>query len=158
MHGHPHERLIARLEHASVEYTLTKHEPVYTSAEAAQVRGTELRSGAKALILKADDEFIMAVVPADLAIVGPALRKHLHVRRLRFATKEELLELTGLTPGAVPPFGSLFGLRTACDDRLRDNDWINFNAADHARSVQMRFVDYASVESPDFASFTRADD
>jgi hypothetical protein len=33
-------------------------------------------------------------------------------------TSEEVMEMTGLAPGSIPPFGSLFGLPTLCDERL----------------------------------------
>ena len=104
------ERLKSALQLAGIDFTLTHHAPVYTSAEAAAVRGVSLHSGAKALILKGEDGFLMAVIPADLALDSNALRKHLGAKRMRFATKEEVLELTGLTPGSIPPFGSLFSL------------------------------------------------
>ena len=73
--------------------------------------------------------------------------------RLRFATPEEVLELTGLTPGSIPPFGSLFGLHTHCDERLGENEVINFNAGDHGISVSMRYADYVLVEKPELGKF-----
>ena len=144
-----HERLLAALTAAGVEFTTLKHRPVFTSAEAAEVRGSSLHSGAKALILKGDDRFIMAVLPADMALDSRAVRDHFGWKGLRFATKEELLELTGLAPGSVPPFGSLFGLETICDERLGENESINFNAGDHAVSVSMTYADYLKVETPE---------
>lgn len=147
--------LIARLDDAGITYTLSEHRPVYTSAEAAEVRGTSLHSGAKALIMKGDKGFALAVIPADLSLNSPALRRVLRSRRLRFATKEELLELTGLEPGSVPPFGSLFNLQTICDERLSENEKLNFNAASHCQSVQMSYQDYISLESPIIASITK---
>ncbi|MFY9657509.1 MAG: YbaK/EbsC family protein, partial [Methylocystis sp.] len=66
---------------------------------------------------------------------------------------EEVLELTGLTPGSIPPFGSLFGLHTHCDEKLAANDVINFNAGDHGISVSMRYVDYVPVEKPELGKF-----
>jgi Ala-tRNA(Pro) deacylase len=75
------------------------------------------------------------------------------LRKLRFATREEVLELTGLAPGSIPPFGSLFGLPTLCDERLGDNDVINFNAGDHSISVSMRYADYLLAEKPELGTF-----
>ena len=150
------QRLIQTLDAAGVVYDLTHHEPVYTSAQAASVRGTPLCSGAKAIILKCDHGFVMVVMPADRIMKGSAVRKFLHSRRLRFASKEELLELTGLTPGAVPPFGSLFGLRTVCDRRLGENQRINFNAGSHGNSLQLDYQAWVKVESPEFADFSIA--
>lgn len=148
--GAVHARLIAALNDGGVSFRLIHHEPVYTSAEAAAVRGTPMHSGAKALIMKGAKDFVMVVLPADMALDSNALRKHLRVKRLRFATREEVGELTGgLTPGSIPPFGSLFGLPVVCDERLADNAWINFNAASHTDSVQLAYDAYVRYESPE---------
>ncbi len=82
-------RLADALDSAGVRFVHTQHRAVYTSAEAAEVRGVSLHSGAKALILKAGEELVLTVLPADLALDSGAFRKQLGVRRLRFATKEE---------------------------------------------------------------------
>ena len=55
--------------------------------------------------------------------------------------------------GSIPPFGSLFGLPTLCDERLGDNDVINFNAGDHSISVSMRYADYLLAEKPELGTF-----
>ena len=149
------EQLKGALSSAGIVFTETHHRPVYTSAEAAEVRGVPLHSGAKALILKGDEGFVMAVLPADLSLHGRALRKVLGSSRLRFATKEEVAEITGLTPGSIPPFGSLFDLATICDERLAENERINFNAGSHSDSVQMSYADYVAYESPRVATIAR---
>jgi Ala-tRNA(Pro) deacylase len=142
-------RIRERLQQAGVEsYTLLFHRPVFTSEEAAAVRGTPLASGAKALVLKADDRFILAVLPADRKLDNRRLREQLGVRSLRFASREELLQLTGVPPGAVPPFGSLFGLPTYCDPALLQQTEINFNIGDNAVSMHLATQDYLRVENP----------
>jgi Ala-tRNA(Pro) deacylase len=148
------ERLDAWLKAREVLYTVSRHEPVYTSEEAARVRGTALSSGAKALIVKAGERFCMLVLPADRRLHSKKLRAALGVKSSRFATKEEVAELTGLVPGSIPPFGSFFGLETHCDSALSQNDSINFNAADHGISIQMKYADYLTVEKPRLAKLT----
>jgi Ala-tRNA(Pro) deacylase len=127
---------------------------VFTSEQAAAVRGTSLASGAKALVLKAGDDFLMAVLPADRKLDSRKARESLGVKTLRFATKEEVEHLTGLLPGSIPPFGSLFGLRTCCDPALAENPSINFNAGDHTLSVQMPYTEYVRVERPSLMALT----
>jgi Ala-tRNA(Pro) deacylase len=140
------ERLQEWLGQNGVAFTVLRHEPVFTSEQAAAVRGTPLSSGAKALVMKAGDRFVMLVLPADRKLDSRKAREALSVKALRFATKEEVLELTGLQPGSIPPFGSLFGLPTYCDPALANNPSINFNAGDHAISVQMPYDEYVKVE------------
>ena len=148
-------RLTAALEGAGIPFVHTTHEPVYTSAEAAAVRGVPLHTGAKALIVKVGEDFVLTVMPADLSLDSNALRKHLRVRRSRFATKEEVFEMTGLRPGSIPPFGSLFNLPTICDERLSENERINFNAGAHTDSFQMTYADYIRYESPRIAKVAK---
>jgi Ala-tRNA(Pro) deacylase len=145
------ERLKALLVAHGVDFTEMRHTAVYTSAEAAAVRGTTLHSGAKALIVKAGSAFRMIVMPADLSLDSKASRMVLGSRQIRFATEEEVLALTGLRPGSIPPFGSLFSLATICDDRMADNKSINFNAGSHTRSIHMAYSAYVRVENPRIA-------
>ena len=147
-------RVAALLEQHGVSFEVLRHPPVFTSQEAAAVRGVALSSGAKALICKLDDRFVMFVLPADRKLDSKRVRQALGIRGLRFATAEELRDLTGLAPGAVPPFGSLFGLPTHCDSHLAENDRINFNAGDHSISISVRFLDYLEIEKPSLGSFT----
>jgi Ala-tRNA(Pro) deacylase len=146
-------RLIDRLRDAGVEFRRLEHAPVFTSAEAAAARGAPLASGAKALVCKADGQFLMFVLPADRKLASKSVRAAHGWKSLRFADKEELRTLTGLEPGAVPPLGSLFGLKTLCDSRLAEQATINFNAGDHSISISMAFDDYARVEQPELGEF-----
>ncbi len=152
------DRVEALLKQRGIAFQVLRHEPVYTSEEAARVRGTPLASGAKALICKGDEDFVMFVVPADRKLDSRAVRRAKGWRKLRFATREEVRELTGLAPGSIPPFGSLFSLPTLCDERLGDSDVINFNAGDHSISVSMRYADYVLVEKPNLGTFAEHND
>jgi Ala-tRNA(Pro) deacylase len=140
------ERLCQLLDGKSILYEVLRHAPVFTSDEAAAVRGTSLASGAKALVCKADDRFVMIVLPADRKLASKEVRKAAGIKSLRFASREEVEQLTGLAPGSIPPFGSLFGLATWCDQRLADQPRINFNAGDHAISISMTYSDYLAAE------------
>jgi len=147
------ERVESLLTGHGVAFDVLRHEPVHTSEEAARIRGTPLASGAKALVCKGDEQFVMFVVPGDRKLDSRAVRQGKGWRKLRVATREEVLALTSLAPGYIPPFGSLFGLPTLCDQRLGENGTINFNAGDHSISVSMRCEDYLRVEKPDLGIF-----
>ena len=112
------------------------------------MRGISLSSGAKALVVKAGEEFLLLVLPADRKLDSKKAKTSLGIKALRFATRDEVEQWTGLQPGSIPPFGSLFGLPTCCDLGLALNESINFNAGDHCVSVQMRYADFIAVEKP----------
>lgn len=136
------DRLAAWLRAAGAPFRLLEHAPVRTSAEAAAVRGTRLEAGAKALVVRADDRVVQLVLPADRRVDSARVRALLGTRRLRFVTPDELLALTGCVPGAVPPFGALFGLETLVDEGLLAQEEIAFNAGSPAVSITMRCADF----------------
>src|SRR5215468_10775009 len=135
------ERLTRWLHERGVTFRLLEHAPVFTSEEAARVRGTPIEAGAKALVLRAEGETVHVVLPGDRRVDNAQLRAILGTRTLRFATPEELLSLTGCVPGAVPPFGNLFGLPVLVDDEVAQRDEIAFNAGSNAVSIAMSAAD-----------------
>src|SRR5882672_2538296 len=81
------DRLSGFLQGQGVQFSVLQHAPVFTSEEAAAVRGTSLASGAKALICKADEQFVLIVLPADRRLASKQVRKVAGLKSLRFATR-----------------------------------------------------------------------
>jgi Ala-tRNA(Pro) deacylase len=146
-------RLIALLDEAGAQYRIVEHEPVFTSEQAAEVRGTALEEGAKALVVKADDEYHNLVISASRRVDNGKLRDILGTRRVRFARPEELHELTGCWPGAVPPFGQLFDMPTLLDESLAEMQQVSFNAGSHTVSVVMPGDDFRRALDAPMADF-----
>lgn len=144
-----YENILGLLDKNDIKYQKYEHEPVFTSEESAKVRGTEIHQGAKALVLQADKEFIMLVLPADLKADLESFQKNKSYKKLVMASKESVKAKTGLEVGCIPPFGSLLGLKTFVDSRLSDNEEIAFNAGRHDRSIKMKYEDYLITERPE---------
>ncbi len=141
------------LEKNKVKYEEMHHKAVFTSEEAAKIRGTKLRQGAKALIFKADDKPVMAVVSAAKQVDTNKFRKLLKVKKLRLTTADEVKDLTGLKIGSIPPFGNLFGMDTYVDESLTKIQVIAFNAGSHTDSLKMKFGDWRKVVEPKVGEF-----
>lgn len=139
------DRLERWLREAGVAFQVLEHAPVFTSEEAARVRGTPPEAGAKALVVRADDRYVHIVLPGHRKVDNARLRAILGVRKLRFVTADELLTLTGCVPGAVPPFGNLFGLPVLLDEALTRCEYIAFNAGSNAVSMTMRSEDFVRL-------------
>jgi len=149
-----HLRLVALLRDEGVEFRLTHHEPVTTSAEAATVRGADLRSGAKAMLVKGKTGLVLAVLAADRNVDWKLLAPLVGGKGARFATDEELQAATGLAKGAVPPLGRVFGLRTIYDESLLEVDTVNFNAGTRTDSVAMARDDLIRIGGGELAAFS----
>ena len=149
-----HATLVALLSAEAVEFQLTHHDPVTTSTEAAAVRGAELRSGAKAMLVKARAGFVLAVLAGDRKVDWKLLAPLVGGKGARFATDEELRKATGLSKGAVPPLGLLFDLRTIYDRSLLEVETVNFNAGTHTDSVSMGRDDLIRIGGGEVAAFS----
>src|SRR5262245_45889732 len=149
-------RLEQWLRDAGAAFEIIQHAPVRTSAEAASVRGTRLEEGAKALVVRAEDRYVHCVLPANLRADNAALRAVLGTRKLTFATPEQLYEVTGCVPGAVPPFGNLFGLPVLVDEALTRTERIAFNAGSPSVSITMRASDFVRLSGAAVHRFARA--
>ena len=143
------KRIRDLLDSAAIPYREVTHGPTRTSEEAARARGESLSIGGKALVLKVDEEFGLYVLCADRRLDSGAIRKALGARRTRFATPEELQELTGLKPGSVPPFGPpVLALPLRVDRGVLENDKIAFNAGSLEHSIVMGRADWQEVARP----------
>jgi len=152
--GAVHSELVALLRREGVDFTLTTHDPVTTSVEAAAVRGSTLRSGAKAMLVKSKAGFVLAVLAADRKVNWKLLAPLVGGKGARFANDDELRQTTGLSKGAVPPLGVLFGLRTIYDRSLLEVETVNFNAGTHTESVTMARDDLVRIGGGELASFS----
>ncbi|OUZ11144.1 hypothetical protein BHE97_04625 [Aeromicrobium sp. PE09-221] len=102
------ERAITALEKAGIDYTVTRHGPVGSLAEAARARGVEPRSIIKTLVIRrSDDDFLFVLVPGDRQISWPKLRSLLGVSRLSMPDKDIARDATGYERGTITPFGSI---------------------------------------------------
>ncbi|MFN0196636.1 MAG: YbaK/EbsC family protein [Planctomycetaceae bacterium] len=137
------------LNENGVIYTELHHEPTRTSEDSARVRGESMRIGGKALVMKGDEQYALFVLPADCKSVSSAIRKELGYRKMRFATPEELMSLTGLVPGSVPPFGRpILPFELYLDELIPRNPRIAFNAGSLTDSIILEMSDYLKLARP----------
>ncbi|MBT4446991.1 hypothetical protein HOA92_05630 [archaeon] len=139
------EKIVSLLDSHSVQYTVIEHAPTPTSEDSAKARGESIKIGAKALLVKGKKGFVVAVMPANRRLDTKKFRKIIASKSLRFASIEELMELTGLPKGALPPFGTVVGLPLYVDSSLFEEEWMAFNAGDLCKSIKMKTVDFRRV-------------
>jgi len=142
-------KLREHLEVARVPYQHHVHPKAYTAQETAasvHIPGQEM---AKSVVIKADGNLLLAVVPAN---------RRVNLDHLKFTTRAENIDLAAenefkdaypsCEPGAMPPFGNLFGQPTYCDTLLEQNEEIEFNAGSHNDTIRMAFADFKSLARP----------
>jgi Ala-tRNA(Pro) deacylase len=149
--------IFAFLDSKGIDYEKLEHPPVTTSSAASGARGSRLSQGAKAIVVKADDEYYHLIISAAVPVDNNKLRKVLGTRRVRFATADELLKLTNCLPGAVPPFGNIFGLPVIMDNALMSEDIVYFNCGSHTVSLRMKRSDLIEATEARVEDFHKSD-
>lgn len=148
------KRLKDFLDENHVKYVTMIHSKAYTAQEIAAVLHVPGKIFAKTVILKADDKYVMAVVPATHRVNLNTFKSIAHVKKVELATEEEF---EGLFPkneiGAMPPFGNIYDLSTYVDKTLAQDEDICFNATTHSEVIKMKYVDYERLVKPVVGSF-----
>jgi aspartyl-tRNA synthetase len=153
--GSVFEQIVSELRQKKIAFTLSEHEAVKTSEEAAKIRGVKLSTGAKAILMYADKSPVMIVVPGDRKVDMKGFKSLYKVKDLRMATAEEVKTITTVEIGAVPPFGHIFHIPLYMDVTLRENETIYFNPGRHDKSIGMRESDYENVALPVVGQFSQ---
>ena len=106
-------------------------------------------------MLKAGECFSVFVLSAAFRLDSQAVKKRLGIKSLRFATADELLDLTGLVPGSVPPFGEpILPFSLYVDESIEANDRIAFNAGSLTESLVLCTADYLRVAGGEVFRFS----
>ncbi len=138
-----------------ISYSRKTHRLAFTSQEIAAVEHIPQREFAKTVVLKADGRLIMAVLRGDQIINMEALKRRIGCNILSLVSEKEVKEqFPACQPGAMPPFGRLFGLMLYCDKALAKQAEIEFNAGSHTDTIRMKFFDFMRLECPLMVDFS----
>jgi Ala-tRNA(Pro) deacylase len=147
-------RVIDFLDKAGVEYEVSEHVPAFTAQQMAAVEHEPGRFVAKPVIVKADGDFLMCVLPAPFKIDLRALKGQLGVESVRLAEESEIGRMfEDCELGAEPPFGNLYDLPTVIDKALEADDHIAFQAGTHSKAIRMSMADYRRLVEPKVLEF-----
>jgi Ala-tRNA(Pro) deacylase len=144
------------LDKRGVAYTVVTHPTAYTAQHEAAVTHIPGRFWAKTVVCFADDEPIMAVLPAPSSVDFERLRVLAGAATIRLAQEREMAALyKDCEAGAMPPLGPLYGQRVFVDAELTKDPEVVFNAGTHADAIRMRYSDLAALVNPVVGEFGR---
>ena len=152
------ERFLAALQQAGIAFELRQHEPPRHARHLAALWQAELQQAARATLLAADDQRVLAVVPADRKISAPRLRALLGARELRVLRGDRGVGRMGWDglpgpPGALPALPALFGARAVVEPLILQSPRLIL-ALEPGRSIALVSDDYARAIQAQMASFS----
>jgi Ala-tRNA(Pro) deacylase len=144
------------LEERRCRFEHVFHHPTYSAQRLAHELHVSGREVAKTVLLRADggEKFVVAVLPANKRIDLDQASKLLGGRKLELATESEVgKHCPDCEFGALPPFGSRYGMETIVDSNLAEDEEIVFESNTHEEAIRMRFDEFRQLEQPLVATF-----
>ena len=156
-----HQQLITLLTGQGARFRVMEHEAVGKCEAVSEIRGTDLRQGAKALVCKVKGngvkKHVLAILAADLQADLSKLASHFGGLKASLASPAEVDTLTACVFGAIPPFSFHPDLTLVADPLLFERfDEIAFNAGLLEKSVIMDTKDYLRIARPELVTFHKA--
>ena len=138
--------LFARFDRLGIKTETRDHAPVFTVEEARALRGEIPGGHCKNLFLKDEKGSIWLIVCLEEARIDlKAAPARIGSRRLSFGKPDLLMEVLGVDPGSVTPFGLIndSGVRTnvILDRAMMDLDLLNYHPLRNDATTTIRAAD-----------------
>jgi len=152
-------KLVKYLEEAGVKHEILEHKTVYTALDAAATMKKKMNEIAKSLLVKADQDYFLVLLPADynLDFKKLAVRLGLHtgkkIKAIKIPGEKIMAEALKVKAGAMSAFGGLHKLPVVMDKGLNKVKKAIFSSGSFDYSVEMAVKDFAKLENAVLGSF-----
>jgi Ala-tRNA(Pro) deacylase len=137
------------LDRHHARYAVLTHPTAYTAQEEAAAASVAGNEWAKTVVCFADEQPVLAVLPAPFTLDLNRLKEALGAHSIRLAREQEFASLyADCEVGAMPPLGPLYGQRVVVDEHLLSDPEIVFSAGSHHDAIRMPFADFTRVAQP----------
>ena len=146
-------RLKSVLETNHIEYSPISHVPTYSAQFAAAVMHAPGKDVAKTVVLRSGKTNLIALLPApwhiNLQKLGAVVGAPVGI-----VEEQECNKLfPDCEPGAVPPFGELYGLPVYMEAALAADPEIILSAGTHSDAIRILSADFIRLVKPKICSF-----
>lgn len=131
------------LEKLNIPHRVFKHEiPVNSFEQAASDRKQRPEQVVRSILFQIrPEEFLMVLVAGREQVDWKKLRQYVGRSRVRMATEEEVLEVTGYRIGTVSPFGLKNKVKVLIDGSVLREDEISTGSGVRNMAIIMRSAD-----------------
>ena len=143
-------RLTDYLDENGKKYVIVKHSEAFTAQEVAASAHIPGKDMVKTVMVKADGDMKMVVLPSTHDVDFNAIREALDADEVELASEDEFESLFPDSElGAMPPFGNFYDMDTLVAESLTHDDIIAFNAGNHKEVIKMSYSDFEELVQPE---------
>jgi prolyl-tRNA editing enzyme YbaK/EbsC (Cys-tRNA(Pro) deacylase) len=152
-------KLVKYLEKAGVNHDILEHKTVYTALDAAATMKKKMGEIAKSLLVKADQDYFLVLLPADYNLDFCKLGKCLGaqtgktIKVVKIPGEKMVEDALKIKAGALSAFGQLHKLPVFMDKGLAKAKKAIFSSGSLNHSVEMAVNDFAKLENAVLGNF-----
>jgi len=151
----PLRKLKEYLDGNKIKYVTISHSSAFTAQEIAASAHIPGKKLAKTVLIKVDGKMAMAVLPASDKVDFDLLKETIGNENIRLAYEQEFMDkFPDCEIGAMPPFGSLYGMDVYVSKSLTEDEEIAFNACTHSELIKMSYNDFKNLVNPKILDFS----
>ncbi len=151
----PSAKLLQYLREKKVDYHLVEHSSAFGARDVANRAGISQTAFAKTVLVRIDGQPVMVVLPANSRIDFELLQAAVGGKTVELCPECECEQsFPDCEPGAMPPFGPLYGFAVYVSGNLLRSEQIAFNAGTHTEVVTMSFADFRRLVRPQVGYFS----
>lgn len=139
--------LVKFLDDKKIKYEIIKHKTVYTAIDAAGTQHVKPDEIVKTLVMKMDNKYALALIPANKNLDQNKFKKTLNVwmkkigaktaNKIGFAKEVWMKKNLKGNVGATPPFGELLKILNFVDASLLKQKNLYVNTGDYEYSLKL---------------------
>ena len=145
-------KVVNYLEKHGVKHEILEHKIVYTAYDAAQTMKKELDKIAKSLVVKADKDYFLVLIPANHNLDFAKLKKAISkikdkdVKVVKIPGEKIMENALKIKSGALTAFGNLHKLPVIVDKNLEKAKKAIFSSGSLNHSIEMAVKDFVKME------------
>lgn len=139
------------LQEQAISFDVIEHRSTFDAQRLARALHVSGGQVAKTVLLLADNDYaqVVAIVPADRLVDLRKVSQMLGGATIELASEAQLAaHCPDCQRGALPPFGSQYGLKTLLDKSLTNQPWMVFEGNRHNEAICIQVADFRRLEQP----------
>lgn len=160
------KKITSYLDKNKYKYEIIEHRTTYTAWDTAQTEKIKPQEVAKTLVIKLDEDYVLALVPANKNLDKPKLLKTANAgrkkakspsyKKIDFAKEAWMTKNIPGKVGATPPFRGLLNLDVYADNVLLKSKKIYLGSGGYTFSIRVNTNQYVKLENPVKGNFSKS--
>ncbi|MFA5360095.1 MAG: YbaK/EbsC family protein [Patescibacteria group bacterium] len=153
------QKLAKYLDKAKIKHNILEHKTVYTAYDTAATMGKKLNEVVKTLLVAADRDYYLVLLPADYNLDFKKLAKEISkatgkkIKAVKIPGEKIMEKLLKVKAGAMSAFGGLYKLPVIMEKNLTKIKKAVFASGSFNHSVEMAVKDFIKLEGAALGGF-----